>query len=246
MTKFRTSVGWFAVALFAASICLASTATAPHVGEPATTQPAANPPGYHVDVKSTLDYLASDALEGRMIGTPGITLAGDLIADNFRKLGLQPLAGQNDYFQSFSFTTDISIDPRTFLKWGDQAYKPDIDFGIPGNSGASAFAGPVVFAGYGIVSNEHAYDDFAGIDVKGKVVLALRFEPHNEQGNSQFAKEDWSDHAAILIKAKEAAKRGAVALVVVNPPTYHPGDILYDTFSRGMRARGADPNCPGA
>ncbi len=221
---------WLAPLLVCSSISVPPT-TAPAAAEPAATQPA-----YHVDMKSTLNYLASDALEGRMIGTPGIALAGDLIAENFRKLGLQPLPGQKDYFQRFSLTTDISIDPQTFLRSGDQTYKADVDFGVPGNSGVGTFDGPVVFAGYGIASTENAYDDFAGIDVKGKIVLVLRFEPHNPQGTSRFAKEDWSDHAAILNKAKEAAKRGALALVVVNPPTYHAGDVLYDTFSRGMRA----------
>jgi hypothetical protein len=224
---------WLAAILLCGAICLGDVAALP------TTEPAATQPGFHVDMKATLDYLASDALEGRMIGTPGIALAGDLIAQDFRKLGLQPLPGQTDYFQPFTYTTGVSMDPKTFLQWGDQNYKPDIDFGVPGNSGEGAFDGPLVFAGYGVVSNENAYDDYAGIDVKGKVVLVLRFEPHNKDGSSRFAKEYWSDHATVLIKAREAAKRGAVALIVVNPPTYHPGgDVLYG-FSSGMRAAAA-------
>jgi len=224
---------WLAVLLVCGSVCLGELTTSP------TTGPAATQPAFHVDMRSTLDYLASDALEGRMIGTPGIALAGDLIAQDFRKLGLQPLPGQIDYFQPFTYTTGVSMGPNTFLKRGDETYKPDVDFGVPGNSGEGAFDGPVVFAGYGVVSNENAYDDYAGIDVKGKVVLVLRFEPHNKDGTSRFAKEYWSDHAAVPIKAKEAAKRGAVALIVVNPPTYHPGgDPLYG-FSSGMRATAA-------
>jgi hypothetical protein len=223
---------WLASLLFCGSICLGDVASVPATA-PATTQP-----GFHVDMKATLNYLASDALEGRLIGTPGIALAGDLIAKDFRTLGLDPLPGQTDYFQPFTYATGVAMDPKTFLQWGDKSYKPDVDFGVPGNSGEGAFDGPVVFAGYGVVSNENAYDDYAGIDLKGKVVLVLRFEPHNTDGSSRFAKDYWSDHAAVLNKAKEAAKRGAVALIVVNPPNYHPGDVLYG-FSSGMRAMSA-------
>jgi hypothetical protein len=220
---------WLAGLLICGSVCLGDAASVP------ATAPAATQPGFHIDMKATLDYLASDALEGRMIGTPGIAVAGDLIAQDFRKLGLKPLP---DYFQPFTYTTGVAMDPKTFLQCGDKTYKPDVDFGVPGNSGEGAFDGPVVFAGYGVVSNENSYDDYAGIDVKGKVVLVLRFEPHNTDGSSRFAKDYWSDHAAVLNKAKQAAKRGAVAMIVVNPPNYHPGDVLYG-FSSGMRAMSA-------
>jgi hypothetical protein len=202
------------------------------------TAPAATQPSFHIDPRATENYLASDPLEGRMIGTPGIAMAGNLIADDFQKLGLQPLPGQKDYFQPFTIVADVTMDPKTFLKWGDQSYKPDVDFGLPPNSGEGSFDGPVVFAGYGVVSNANAYDDFAGIDVKGKVVMALRFEPHNADGSSHFSKDGWSDHAAILAKAKEAAMRGAVGLIVVNPPNYHPGDVLYAS-SRGVQGQDA-------
>lgn len=184
-------------------------------------------PDFHVDMKATVQYLASDALEGRMIGTPGIALAGDAIADTFAKLGLQPLPGQADYFQRFTMTTAVVPDPKTFLKWGDRSYKVDEEFGLANFSGEASFAGPVVFVGYGIVSPENAYDDYAGLDVKGKVVLAMRFEPHDAAGLSRFAKDGWSAHASIPQKAREAALRGAAALVLVNPPMFHPGDVLF-------------------
>jgi len=216
-------------------------ATAPAVAPAAVsheTASATTQATFHVDVKATETYLSSDALEGRMIGTPGIRMAGDLIAGDFQKLGLQPLPGQRDYFQPFTITTDVTMDPKTFLRSGEQNYKADADFGLPAISGEGSFDAPVVFAGYGVVSKENSYDDYAGIDVKKKVVMVLRFEPHNADGLSHFSKDGWSTHASILTKATEAAKRGAIALIVVNPPNYHPGDVLY-AFSRGVQGKDA-------
>src|SRR5512138_2741667 len=76
--------------------------------EPSTpTRPGASGSAFHVDVRGSVYYLASDELEGRGVGTHGLDQAADFIADNFRKLGLKPPGGQADYFQSFKLTTAV-------------------------------------------------------------------------------------------------------------------------------------------
>ena len=94
------------------------------------------------------------------------------------------------------------------------------------------FSGPVVFVGYGMKNASQHYDDYAGIDVKGKLALAMRFEPHDAKGNSRFEKDGWSDAAALGEKAKAAAEAGAVALLIVTPMQFHGNDDRLVPFSR--------------
>jgi hypothetical protein len=215
------------------------------VAEPATKveRPAgADPttrPAFQVDTRTTLEYLASEELEGRLIGTPGIDKAADHVAENFEKLGLKGPQGWDGYFQPFELTTRVEPDPKTTLAAGEGANwlkslesKPKLgDAYQPlGSSAEGEFSGDVVFAGYAIASKANKYDDFAGLDVKGKVVLALRFEPHDDDGKSRFVAPNaggpFSGEAAFTAKAKAAAHRGAVALLVVNPPSHHRGDTM--------------------
>ena len=136
-----------------------------------------------------MEYLASDELEGRGVGTEGLDKAADRIADDFHKLGLKPLPGFADYFQPFKMVTAVTPDPKSALSSGDKQYNlaadftPCFRFSTEGN-----FDGDVVFAGYGISSKEHNYDDYAGLDVKGKIVVVMRFEPHQALTRIKFAK----------------------------------------------------------
>ncbi len=211
------------LALFAAKV----NGVSPPEVAPSTQQSQSVPdPGFHVDVKQVVEFLASDEQEGRGVGSNGLVSAGDYVAHAFSSLGLKPLPGLDGYFQPFQMVTATAPDPKTFLSMGDKKYEIDNDYAIASFSGEGAFEGPVVFIGYGISSKEHTYDDFAGFDLKGKIALAMRFEPHNEKGTSRFAKDDWSVEATLAHKAKAAADHGALALVLVNPPAYHPGDLL--------------------
>jgi len=206
---------------------------------PATQQ--TSPSSFHVDIKQAVQYLASDELEGRGVGSKGLVEAGDYIARAFAELGLKQLPGIDGYFQPFSMVTATAPDPKCALALGEKAYKSGTDYAIASFSGESTFSSPLAFCGYGITSLEHGYDDYANTDVKGKVALVMRFEPHNESGTSRFAKDDWSKEATLAQKVKQAADRGAVAVVLVNPPTYHLGDILLP-FSR--RFQGSKASIP--
>ena len=104
------------VALFACNASLIAAiarADAPAT-RPATDAALANPQPV-VDVRKTVEYLASDELEGRGAGTKGIDLAADHIAGAFAKLKLQPPPGWTGHFQPFSLTTSTTVDPKTTL-----------------------------------------------------------------------------------------------------------------------------------
>jgi hypothetical protein len=190
-------------------------------------------------MKADVYYLASDRLEGRGVGTEGLDLAADYIATRFRSLGLKPLPGLDGYFQPFDVTTAESIDPATSLASAGQTWKLKENFTALSFSGQGKFAGPVAFVGYGITDPKIPYDDYANVDVKGKVVMAMRFEPHDEKGKSRLvktdhgAKEDYTPNAHLETKARVAAEHGAAALLLVNPPAHHDqGDDPLLPFSR--------------
>jgi hypothetical protein len=188
------------------------------------------------EIKSDIYYLASDRLEGRGVGTQGLDLAADFIATRFQSLGLKPLPGFDGYFQPFEITTAESIDPATTLASGERTFKLKDQFTALSFSGERDFSGPIAFAGYGITDPKNHYDDYANLDVKGKVVLVMRFEPHNDQGKSRWTKgsaDDWTPNAHLETKARAAVEHGAVALLLVNPPNYHDhGDDPLLVFSK--------------
>jgi hypothetical protein len=194
---------------------------ASHLDSPAKT--VALPPA--PTTREAIGYLASDELEGRGVGSKGLDLAAAYIAGQFKEDGLRPLPGLDGYYQSFEMTIGGSIAPGNILTLGGDALEIEKSFKPLSFSATTTFAdAPIAFAGYGIASEKNAYDDYAGLDVKGKAVLVMRFEPHNEEGKSRFSDKGYSDDATFKQKAKAAAERGAVALLVVNPPRYHGKD----------------------
>lgn len=199
----------------------------------ATTTPATT--------QETLRHLASDEMEGRGVGTKGLDRAAEYIAAQFERDGLEPLPGFDGYFQRFEMTTGATIASGTKLNLAGDALGQDKSFRPLSFSASAPFDGPVAFGGYGISSEKFDYDDYAGIDVKGKVALVLRFEPHNEGGKSRFEEKGYSDEATFKQKARVAAERGAVALLVVNPPEHHGKDALLPFAGMFTEARAKIP-----
>lgn len=188
--------------------------------------------------RSAVGYLASDYLEGRGPGTRGLNLAADYIAEQFRKADIGPVPGYG-YFQPFEYITGIRPAESTFLTLGGQTLKLDDDF-RPNTVTArdKAFSGEVVFAGYGITSRQHNYDDFANLDLTGKVVLILRYEPRNADGTSRFTNSaNWSPEAGLARKITLAQSKGATAVLLVNPPAL--GETLTEDVLSPFQGRGA-------
>jgi len=185
-------------------------------------------------------FLASDELEGRRPGSEGIRRTDEYIAEQFREIGLKPAGEDGSYFQSFELPgrkelhdedarLEIGGLERTFKVHEDWAPMP---FTQPGEA-----EGPLAFAGYGISAEQHGYDDYADFDPAGKVLLILRYEPKSEDANAAFGGEPASSHAMFSRKARLAARKGARALLIVNPPNRTPDkDELYPWSESGARA----------
>ena len=195
------------------------------------TTGTSNPFPTSTDPRATIPFLASDELAGRLPGTPGLQRAGDFLALEFSRISLKPLPGQADYFQNFTMAqTATPVEPtRLTLNGMDQLLQKD--FEPIYLTAEKPFAGKVVFAGFGITQpadDPSHYDDYAGIDARGKIVLAMMKEPLDEKGVSRFARGRgaWSNSALFTTKAKNAADHGAVALLLVAPPASGGGDSL--------------------
>jgi hypothetical protein len=197
-----------------------------------STAPAQLQPASTELIRRSIEYLASDDMEGRGPGTAGLDAASNYIAAYFKALGLQPPPGQISYFQPFHYITVNGVDPKTNLKTADKSWKPTDDFNPLAISAEKDFQGPITFVGYGITADKDKdgkpinYNDYAGFDLHGKVALALRFEPVDSSGKSRLSPDGWSDHAALVEKAKLAAEHGATALLIVHPPTAHGPEML--------------------
>jgi len=182
-------------------------------------QPTTAPLGeVAAETREIVYYLASDELEGRGLGSHGLELAGNFVAARFNEMGLHPLPGQKDFFQPFDLTWADGIAADTTLGSGAVTYQLDSDYSVLSFSAEKAFDAPLVFVGYGITSPDHDYDDYSGINVKGKVVLAMRFEPVDPKGKSRLGDNNYSINASLETKARTAADHGAVALILMNPP----------------------------
>ncbi len=172
------------------------------------------------EIQSIINYLASDKLEGRFTGSPGAEKAAAFIAKEFKNYGLKPLFKEG-YFQNFPFVSSLELTGNNYLSFNikGKTFKPGLmeDFITAPFSGKANAEGDIVFAGYGISAPSLNYDDYEGIDVKGKTVLVMRYTPEANNPHSEFEK-----FAAYRYKAKVALEKGAAAVIFVNP--YFPKD----------------------
>jgi len=204
----------------------ASLRPVPEETRPVRVTPDTPADRYHLHVA----VLAHDALGGRAIGTDGIDMAAGYIAGQFAAAGLEPGGPDGSYFQEFTIEQRPGIHDDTALRVEGPgiALDPELDLDfIPfGFSAQGEFEGKVVFVGYGITNADEEYDDYAGIDVEGRVVLMLRREPPG------FDSTGYTSHARFDNKVSLAAKHGAVAVLVANQD---PGEDGYDELMRFRR-----------
>jgi hypothetical protein len=176
------------------------------------------------ELRDLVKTLAGDDFEGREAGTPECDRAADLIAAEFQTLGFEPLGDQGTYFQAFTAPRGMKVLSTCQLVASDEKGRTTelelgTEFGPLDVSAAGDVDAEVVFAGYGISAPELGYDDYEGLDVKGKVVVVLRHAPAYEDRKSPFAPAAvMGKHASFQAKADRAAAAGAAALIVVNDP----------------------------
>jgi len=172
-------------------------------------------------IRAHVRFLADDLLEGRGTGTRGSELAANYIATQFALYGLKPAGDNGTYFQKVAFggvhtlpATTASVQPASgssiALKLGDdfvttnqtQTDNVDVD-------------APIVFVGYGIEAPEYQWNDYAGVDVKGKVVLVIVNEPPSKDPKF-FNGDALTYYGRWTYKFEQAARQGAVAALIIH------------------------------
>ena len=224
-----------------ALLTLALAATfGPHARAIEPSAPAASAPPTPAESRLRADvaYLADDLREGRAPGTAGIDAAADYIAGVFRELGLKHARGADGYFQPFTIKGSAALAGDQSLsfkaKGKEIVARPKADFtALALGASAKLEDLPVVFAGYGITAKEAEdkldYDDYAGLDVKGKAVLILRREPRQADEKSPFKARGLNRLSDLRRKAANALDHGAKAVILVNDGKTAP-DKSHDTL----------------
>ncbi len=178
-----------------------------------------------------IKFLSSDELQGRGNGSTGLERAADYIAMQFRAAGLEPGGDDRTYFQKFELVSGLTVgSSNTVTLSGPLAsktlrlgsdYEP-LSIISPSAQGPAeqSVSAPLVFVGYGISAPSYNYDDYAGLDVSGKVVLVLRHEPQENDERSVFQGRTHSEHATFVRKAQVARSHGARAILLVEDPRH--------------------------
>ena len=168
------------------------------------------------DIMTHVRYLSSDELEGRMTGEKGCAMAAGYIAGHFEEAGLKPLGDGGTYFQNFSLPERMVPGKFNSLAVITKGVREQLEMGrdfFPLDISANGFSsGGMVFVGYGISAPELGHDDYEGLDVRGKIVLALRSAPLDMDYRSRFY-----DYASLRYKAINAGEKGASGIILITP-----------------------------
>ena len=209
----------------------------------ATTGSAAYgaPPAISADtLKSVTQTLSSDAYEGRKPTTPAEEKTTAYIVDRFKQAGLRP-GNKGSWFQEVPMV-EITASPKTRLDVSGGktplsfAYKTDIVAATyrvrPQVSVANS---DIVFVGYGINAPEKGWNDYAGIDVKGKTVIVLINDPDwkTQSLDGPFGGRAMTYYGRWTYKYEEAARQGAAAVFIVHDtkPAAYPFDVVVSSWT---------------
>lgn len=171
--------------------------------------------------------LAAPEMRGRGAGTPELEKAAEYVAARLKEFGVEPAGDDGSYFQSFTVTTGAVLGDGNRLvatsRRGARELKADEDYRPVNFSSSGSVEGEAVFAGYGTTAEEYDYDDYEGLDVDGKIVIVMRYEP------ARFTEEAGgrnTHHAHLISKAINARNQGAAAVVLVNPPAVDNDELI--------------------
>jgi len=206
----------------------------------AAQAPAANDALQKIDperIRAHVKFLASDLLEGRGTGQRGGDIAAEYIATQFAMYGLQPAGDNGTYMQKvpmmgvtpdasskFSFTsasgsTDLKVLDQYVAYDQTQQPQSDVDADI-------------VYVGYGIEAPEYKWDDYKGVDVKGKVLLMLVNEPLSSDVNF-FNGRALTYYGRWMYKYEQAARKGAVGAILIHKTNMasYPWEVVRNSNS---------------
>ncbi len=196
-------------------------------------------------LRAHLQLLASETMQGRETATPQLEIAGDYAASVFALAGVEP-AGDwtgdgasraRSYFQYFDVaevtpkSSSLTLETRSGETVTRRTYDPNVEFTTSATSSVERTA-PLVFVGYGFSVKDAGWDDYAGVDVKGKIAVALDGAPGKGNDASWFYKPEnrrrYFGRFASIYKAMGAAQAGAVALVILPAPNSDAAPLTRD------------------
>ncbi|MYB92935.1 M28 family peptidase [Candidatus Poribacteria bacterium] len=201
-----------------------------------------------ISIQQRVEFLASDELQGRMTGTEGAKRAAEHIATQFSQLRLNPIGDEASYFQAFEFTAGrriIAEENRFHITRQMHSSEQVMEFSVERDFQPLSFSrngvveGEVVFVGYGLtVPGElgEGYDAYAGLDVKDKIVVALRYVP---EGVEPERRQQLNRYAGLRYKAMQAREQGAQAFfVVAGPNSPNTGKLIPLDFDSSLADSG--------
>ena len=207
-----------------------------------------------VAIASHIRFLSDDLLAGRDPGTPGFDVAAKYVASELQSIGIRPAGENGTYFQKVPLFRSTPVSGSLEVTGGPGApvnlvlgenvvIHPDLDKGL------TDVSGDLVFAGYGLSVPEYGYDDFAHVDVRGKIAVVFAGAPRSERPDF-FPSLPSAVHGQSERVARELMRRGAKAVVVVWPPVKEalaPFGRLADHWSFDtMRLEDSPPFLPAA
>jgi Zn-dependent M28 family amino/carboxypeptidase len=171
-------------------------------------------------IKAHMGFLADDLLEGREAGTRGYDIAAHYVAAQYALMHVKPAGDNGSYLQQVPLTAFRAANEGGVSYTGADGKSGALTFGedyLPSPQARQAetkVTAPLVFVGYGIVAPERGRDDYAGLDVKGKIVVLLNGAP------TGFQTEIRAHYSNTNVKRAEAAKRGAIGVVTLPTSSY--------------------------
>jgi hypothetical protein len=177
--------------------------------------------------------LCSPEFNGRLAGTPEFIASAEWVAGKLKEWGIKPAGDNGSYYQWFNFpytvVNDIGSLTLNLLQSDGTIIKKNYSYPdeyYPGmNSGSGEIKAEVVFVGYGVTAPELNYDDYKGIDVKGKIVLMNRDVPYTDARNPEYKK--WVSYCYHQYKLENAVKHGAAGMLYIDGALSNP-NISYD------------------
>jgi len=208
------------------------------------------------DIRKDIDVLASDDFEGRSPGTHGEEMTVAYLIARFKELGLAPGNTDGTYIEPVPMA-GYTADVRASLSAG----KKQLDLKFPDDIVAMSFAqnpevavtnSELVFVGYGIVAPEYGWDDYKGIDVRGKTLVMLINDPpipdpkdKSRLDDSMFGGRAMTYYGRWTYKYEIAAKLGAAAAIIIHEtePAAYPYSVVVNSYSKeNMALRSGAPN----
>ncbi len=190
-------------------------------------------------LRADLTFLTSTPLKGRLSLERGNDVAIHWLASEFAKAGLKaPLEG---YLQPVPLVEFLGDRENTYVMLqGKKLQAPQATVAFPGSANIK---GETVFAGFGISAPELNYDDYAGIDVQGKIVLIFDHEPQEDNAKSIFSGKGNTRYAGTYVKVRTAQQKGAVAVMLIPEPNRkHPSNEERRGRSPSAQRRGRIPS----